>query len=96
MNGYYDNETREFVEEEHLSADDALWLTDDEHNLYILPRLDVTAENEGPDGPIMDELNRIMRDDYRMPTEEEYEALGLHYISPMLRRFNEVDGYYHA
>lgn len=73
----------------------AEWFEDAEGNLYIVPPLDETMENIGPDGATMDALNAICRGG-RMPDEQDGKRLGLAYVHAFLRRRNGEEGYYHA
>ena len=56
----YDNETGRFLYCEWLM--DADWFEDQHGLLFIVPRPDVTAEIEGPDGPLLDAMNAACRD----------------------------------
>ena len=89
----YDNETGQ-----HLFCDwlmDADWFDDANGILFIVPRPDVVAEIEGPDGPLLDAMNAACRDHGEI-TDEDCERLGLLRVDDVLKRFNPVDGYYHA
>ena len=94
MSAGYNNETGRFDYLEWLYKGD--WYDDEHGNLYICPKVDVVAENEGPDNEVMDKLNAFAREHHRNPGWEEAEAMGLYPVSDMLKRFNTHDGYYHA
>ena len=73
-----------------------LWLVSDTGNLYILPLNG--DEVIGPDDQTADSLMRLWQDldtPHDIP-EEKYEALGLTRVADTLKRWNPVDGYYHA
>lgn len=94
MPGLYNNET-----ECHEPADwleNGMWFEDEHGNLYIVPTPDAGAEIEGPDGPIIEQLNLICRENGGIVTIEDGERLGLTYIHDFLRRFDPDNGYYHA
>lgn len=90
----YNNKTGKYELCEWLMNGD--WYEDENRLLYILPPFDAIADNEGPDGPIMDAINKIGREKNRNPTREEATDLGLIYMANGLKRFSEEDGYYHA
>jgi hypothetical protein len=93
MAGLYDNEAGCYVECDWL--DEADWYADEQGTLYMIPQAGVVAEIEGPDGPVIDELNRLCREQ-GMPTAEQCEALGLIPIYNHQKRFHPVDGYYYG
>ena len=70
------------------------WYTDDDGALYI-----VADEIEGPDNEMADKIARVCSQ-YPGDRDVEYGlddfVDGIGYIPPTLRRFNVVDGFYHA
>jgi hypothetical protein len=89
----YDNETGRWLYCEWLM--DADWFDDAEGFLFIVPRPEIVAEIEGPDGPLLDAMNAACRDHAEL-TDGDCERLDLLRVNGVLKRFNPVDGYYHA
>lgn len=89
----FDNETGRYLFADWLMAAD--WFDDQDGFLYIVPRPEVVAENEGPDGPLIDAMNAACRDHAEL-TDEDCRRLGLTRVDEVLKRFNPIDGYYHA
>jgi hypothetical protein len=74
---------------------DADWFDDADGMLFIVPRPEVVGEIDGPDGPLLDAMNAACRDHDEI-TDQDCERLGLVRVDDVLKRFNPVDGYYHA
>lgn len=77
-----------------------LWLESEDHGLYIIPSDDTTDHDEivGPDDETADALMQLWIEFTAacdIPAER-YEALGLTKVDDCLKRWNIVDGYYHA
>lgn len=89
----YNNETGLYEECEWLM--DADWFDDESGSLYIVPRPEVVAEIEGPDGDLLDAMNAACRDHAEI-TAADCTRLGLTRVDDVLKRFNPHDGYYHA
>ena len=89
----YDNRTGRFILCDWLM--DADWLVDQDGFLYLVPRPEVVAEIDGPDGPLLDAMNAACRDHDEL-TDQDCERLELLRVDDVLKRFNPVDGYYHA
>jgi hypothetical protein len=89
----YDNETGRFVLCDWLM--DADWFVDPEGYLFIVPRPEIVAEIEGPDGSLLEAMHAACRDHNEL-TAADCERLGLVRVDDVLKRFNPVDGYYHA
>jgi hypothetical protein len=93
------------------SDESGLFAPADARNLWIIPNETTgIAEIEGPDhvqyadGPhtgryVIDVLNEISRR-HKAPDprnwDENWEALGFLVVDDCLKRFNVIDGYYHA
>ena len=93
MPGFYNNRTGEYVSEKCYDEGD--WFEDTEGFLYIVPVGD-DAETIGPDNKTEDWLNEHYREYSEEPTEDELADHGLVTIHAVFRRFNSIDGYYHA
>ena len=91
--GTYDNETGLYLFDNYLF--DGRWYEDSEGMLYIIPALDVVAENEGPDNEIMDAINARNRAGREL-SDEDVLTLGLSEVPSPLKRWSPLDGYYHA
>lgn len=89
----YDNETGLFLFADYLLEAD--WFVDRSGFLFIVPRPEVVAEIEGPDGLLLDAMNAACRDHNEL-TDDDCDKLGLIRVAEILKRFNPVDGYYHA
>ena len=89
----YDYETGRFVFCDWLM--DADWFVDPDGVLFIVPRPEVVAEIDGPDGPRLEAMNAACREHNEL-TERDCERLELVRVDDVLKRFNAVDGYYHA
>jgi hypothetical protein len=89
----YDNKTGRWLYCDWLMEAD--WFDDRDGFLFIVPRPEIVAEVEGPDGPLLDAINAACRDHDEL-TEQDCERLGLLRVDEALKRFNPVDGYYHA
>jgi hypothetical protein len=89
----YDNETGRWLFCDWLMNAD--WFDDQNGFLFIVPRPEIVAEIEGPDGPLLDAMNAACRDHNEL-TDQDCERLGLLRVDDVLKRFNPVDGYYHA
>jgi len=88
----YDNETRLFLFDQEDF--DSQWFDDGEGLTYIIGG--PNSEIEGPDNKILDALNAACRENAGHVPEEVADALGLTPVGDGLKRWNEVDGYYHA
>lgn len=91
--GSYNNATGLYLFDDYLF--DGRWYEDSDGVLYILPALDVGAENEGPDNEIMDAINARHRSG-RDLSETDVLTLGLIEVASPLKRWSPLDGYYHA
>ena len=89
--GPYDNMTGYYVESPALM--NSVWLEDDDGFLYIIG--DENSEIEGPDGHILDSLNALLRETGKL-TPADLESLDLILVDDGLKRWNPVDGFYHA
>ena len=63
--------------------------------LFIIPKSDVIAEIEGPDGILLDSINAACRDHGEI-TDLDCEKLGLTRVPDCLKRWDKKCGYYHA
>ena len=94
MSGIYNNETKLYLYDEEY--ENGQWFEDATGYLYIIPQNN-GYEIDGPDGYICDELNRMCRMQKNgIITTVDIERLCLLPIDPVLRRFSEEGGYYHA
>lgn len=89
--GPYDNEQGEYLASPEL--DDGDWYLDGDDQLYIVPS---EGEIEGPDTPVLAQLNEAYRQQPKPSSEQVAQALGLTAVSPALRRFSAEIGYYTA
>jgi hypothetical protein len=76
-----------------------LWVEDETRNMWIIP--DAVNSGgmgiEGPDIPqIIDKLYQIRSDNGGIVERRDVEKLGLFVVDDCLKRYNEIDGYYHA
>ena len=71
------------------------WFEDSEGFLFIVPKSDVVAEIEGPDGILLDAINAACRDHGEL-TDTDCEKLKLKRIPNCLKRWDNKCGYYHA
>lgn len=94
MPGLYDNETQKYLLADWLEQ--GMWFEDENSNLYIVPTPSSNAEIEGPDGPIIEVLNLICRENGGIVAVEDGERLGLFYVPDFLKRFDPHTGLYHA
>lgn len=91
--GMYNNDTGEYILCDWLI--DADWFEDGDGFLFIVPRPEVVAEIDGPDGAMIDELNAACRD-HEQITDADCDRLGLVRVDDALKRFDPETGYYHA
>ena len=89
----FNNETGLY--EEAPWMEQGVWLQHEDGRMWIVPPVGAVAEIEGPDDPILDILNSACRYHGYVPSGY-IESLGLMQVPDVLKRFNEVDGYYHA
>lgn len=89
--GPYDNMTGYYVESPALM--NSVWVEDEDGFLYIIG--DENSEIEGPDGETLDALNALLRERGEL-CPMELQALGLVVVDDVLKRWNPVDGFYHA
>jgi hypothetical protein len=71
------------------------WFVGEGGPLYIIPLRGVIADSVGPDDMVEDELDRLIEAEDEVAAED-VERLGLRPIPACLKRFDQVDGYYHA
>lgn len=74
---------------------DGEWFEDYDGFLFIIPKPDVVAEIEGPDGILLDAINAACRDHGEL-TDLDCEKLELKRIPYCLKRWDCKCGYYHA
>ena len=89
----FDNRTGVFLFADYLMAAD--WFEDTNGFLFIVPRPQVVAEIDGPDGPLMDAMNAACSGHSEL-TDKDCEKLELTRVDDVLKRFHPLDGYYHA
>lgn len=100
MASNYDNDTQTHFEMPGL--DKGHWYQDEEGAIYIVPHPKYgTAEIEGPDSGVLDQLNEIYRavDDSEfdeVDTEEVAHKLDIIVIDDFLKRFDPETGYFSA
>lgn len=106
--GLYNNDTGLFEEASWL--DKGLWLENENQVLWIIPNDDTGMEIEGPDdikfaeGPhkgqyIVDVLNEIcagQTDPDPRNWDIPWDTLGFVVVNECLKRWNPINGYYHA
>ena len=88
--GPYDNETQQHIYFRELM--DGEWFEDEEGLLYILPVAGTIISDEGPDNATMD----VLRAAWPPIRQAILDDRGLVRIPSAIRRFNPIDGYYHA
>lgn len=95
--GLYNNETQRHIKDDCMEK--GHWYVNDAGYLYIVPNdLYGIAEIEGPDGDVLDALNKCYREASfdTIDPEQVAEALGLEVVAEVLKRFDSEAGYYHA
>lgn len=92
--GPFDNKDRKFLQ--LPGFEDGHWFQDAAGNLIIVPK--GTAEIQGADGPLLDELNKTYRETPFRQIDPRVVAsrLQLEYVEQPLRRFDPTSGYYSA
>jgi hypothetical protein len=91
MPGLYNNETSLYEEASWMR--DGTWATDKKGRLYIVcDATQGTAENEGPDGRRMDDLNKLLREG--IAPARALKLLGLDVVDDVNKRFDVERGYY--
>jgi hypothetical protein len=93
MPGLYDNETQQYIEEEHYMEGN--WYVDREGFLYIVP-LGPEDEVIGPDGPKLELIARACRHCGGVLPDEACKCIGLNRIPHVSKRFSPEEGYYYA
>lgn len=92
--GPYDNEIGRYLNPEGFM--DGHWYLDEEGQLFIVPNAE--AEIEGPDGEVLDALNRIYREQTFTEIDQNIvaEQLYLEVVLEAFKRFEPGIGFYTA
>jgi hypothetical protein len=89
----------DIAEEMEEYVHNALWVEDEDRNLWIIPEDPGLPVVEAPNDELQDKIFAILREHDGKPdglTYEVLQELGLSEVSERLRRWSFVDGLYHA